>query len=87
MEKDKLIQDIKIRAEALNIPMKDILQEAGKLSKRKVSVAKPKYRNPNNEEETWSGRGRQPLWLSEQLKVGKQLEDFLISQETQSEPI
>jgi DNA-binding protein H-NS len=38
----------------------------------------PKYRNPEESSETWSGRGRQPRWLTAQLKSGKRLEDFLI---------
>ncbi|MHB1057860.1 MAG: H-NS histone family protein [Rhodanobacter sp.] len=31
------------------------------------SVA-PKYRNPSNASETWSGRGRQPVWFAGALK-------------------
>jgi DNA-binding protein H-NS len=42
---------------------------------RKVA---PKYRNPANAKETWSGRGKQPRWLAEQVKKGKKPEDFLI---------
>src|SRR5471030_780178 len=44
----------------------------------KVKVSKPrqlvpaKYRNPENGD-TWTGRGRAPLWLT-----GKNKEDFLI---------
>jgi DNA-binding protein H-NS len=38
----------------------------------------PKYRNPKNREETWAGRGKQPRWLTAQLKSGKKLDDFLI---------
>jgi DNA-binding protein H-NS len=40
----------------------------------------PKYRNPKNRSETWAGRGKQPRWLAAQLRVGKQLSDFLIDQ-------
>jgi DNA-binding protein H-NS len=36
----------------------------------------PKYQNPLRPFETWSGRGRRPLWLKEQLIMGKPLEDF-----------
>jgi len=39
----------------------------------------PKYRNPKNPKETWSGRGKQPRWLSAQLGAGKKLNQFLIS--------
>jgi DNA-binding protein H-NS len=38
----------------------------------------PKYRNPDNPSETWTGRGRQPRWLAAALKRGGRLEDFLI---------
>ena len=30
---------------------------------RKRKVGKPKYRNPNNPEQTWTGRGKPPRWL------------------------
>ena len=31
----------------------------------------PKHRNPKNPAETWSGRGKQPRWLTAQLRSGK----------------
>jgi len=39
----------------------------------------PKYRNPKSPSETWSGRGRQPLWVSAHLRSGKKVDDLLIS--------
>ena len=39
----------------------------------------PKYRNPDNPEETWAGRGLKPRWLAAALKTGKKLEDFSIA--------
>jgi len=39
----------------------------------------PKYRNPENPDETWAGRGLKPRWLTTALKSGKKLEDFSIS--------
>jgi DNA-binding protein H-NS len=38
----------------------------------------PKYRNPAQPSETWSGRGKQPRWLTAKLKSGQALEDFQI---------
>lgn len=38
----------------------------------------PKYRNPKNPEETWTGRGRQPKWLVQELARGRSLKSFLI---------
>lgn len=46
-------------------PMRGGKKTAGK--KGTGSVA-PKYRNPSNAAETWSGRGRQPAWFAEALK-------------------
>jgi DNA-binding protein H-NS len=39
----------------------------------------PKYQNPKNPTEKWSGRGRQPHWVRAQLKAGKRLEHLLIA--------
>jgi DNA-binding protein H-NS len=41
----------------------------------KVAV---KYRNKDNPEETWTGRGRQPKWLAARLAKGAKLSDFAI---------
>jgi DNA-binding protein H-NS len=38
----------------------------------------PKYRNPANPSETWAGRGKQPRWLTAEIKSGKKLDDFRI---------
>ena len=38
----------------------------------------PKYFNPNQPSETWSGRGKPPRWLVAQLKSGRRVEDFRI---------
>jgi len=38
----------------------------------------PKYRNPANPAETWTGRGKPPRWLAAELANGKSKDDFLI---------
>ena len=38
----------------------------------------PKYRNPNNPEETWSGRGRAPGWMAAHIQGGGQKDDLAI---------
>ena len=38
----------------------------------------PKYRNPANSAQTWSGRGRQPGWIKDALAKGKAISDFAI---------
>ena len=56
----------------------EIRELFGKGRKGKGSVA-PKYRDPKNPENTWTGRGRPPRWLAAATKGGKaEREDFLI---------
>jgi len=38
----------------------------------------PKYRNPDNADQTWTGRGKQPVWLRDLLAAGKKLESMAI---------
>lgn len=45
---------------------------------RKLGKVAPKYRNPANPKETWTGRGKQPRWMAALTKKGKKVEDFLI---------
>jgi DNA-binding protein H-NS len=40
----------------------------------------PKYRNPSDPSETWSGRGKMPRWLKTQIGKGRAIEDFRIVQ-------
>ena len=40
----------------------------GASKKGAKGVVAPKYRNPSNASETWSGRGRQPAWFAKALK-------------------
>jgi DNA-binding protein H-NS len=47
-------------------------------SNRPYPEVLPKYRNPNSQDETWCGRGKQPRWLTAELQTGKKLSDFLI---------
>jgi DNA-binding protein H-NS len=45
----------------------------GKGKRGKVA---PKYRNPKDPSQTWTGRGRRPLWIA---KAGGDVQRFLIS--------
>ena len=44
----------------------------------KGSTAEAKYRNKENPEKTWAGRGRMPKWLQERVDAGAKLDDFRI---------
>jgi DNA-binding protein H-NS len=46
--------------------------------KRKTGKVAPKYRNPHDPSETWTGRGRKPNWLVAELEAGRDREEFRI---------
>jgi DNA-binding protein H-NS len=54
------------------------LQPRERRMRRPYPKVFPKYQNPKNPAETWSGRGRQPRWLTPQLESGKRLDEFRI---------
>jgi DNA-binding protein H-NS len=43
-------------------------RRGGQSSKGPKAAVAPKYRNPENPAQTWSGRGKRPLWFSGALK-------------------
>jgi DNA-binding protein H-NS len=45
---------------------------------RAQPAAPPKYRDPDDPEKTWSGRGPKPRWIVRQLNAGKTLDDLLL---------
>jgi len=58
--------------------MDDIEGAPANRPRRKYPKVRPKYYNPSQPTEMWSGRGKQPRWLVAALKSGRKLEDFRI---------
>lgn len=46
--------------------------------RKRKSASPAKYRNPDNHEETWSGRGRKPGWLNAAVAAGVDISDLEI---------
>lgn len=70
---DAYMQFETIAAES-NATIEEILK-AGETLEKKRNI---KYRNTDNNGETWTGRGRKPTWLVEALAAGRNIEDFAI---------
>ena len=77
-EKEKFLNTIKDKADLFGVSVEDLMIEASQSKKRKTGKVQFKYQNPDNQAETWTGRGRKPNWLVAQLKNGKQLGNMLI---------
>jgi len=54
------------------------LSELVEVKTTKRGTVAPKYRNPGNPEQTWSGRGRQPTWFREAIVAGTEPDDLMI---------
>jgi DNA-binding protein H-NS len=53
-------------------------EPGGERPRRRYPRVPPKYYNPMEPTETWSGRGKQPRWLVAALQSGRKLEEFRI---------
>ncbi len=46
-------------------------KKARKTRKGPKTASVPKYRNPDNADQTWTGKGRQPEWFKSAVQAGK----------------
>ena len=58
----RALEEVKKAAEKHGFSLGDLVDRKSKRSASKSKMP-PKYRNPKNVSETWSGRGRQPEWF------------------------
>ena len=76
-ERDAVKSELAALAKSKGFDMADLFGDAPKIAKEKKTVP-PKYRNPADATQTWTGRGRKPKWVVEELATGSALDDFLI---------
>ena len=55
------------------------LGQGSNIPRRKYPRVFPRYRNPDDPSETWSGRGKKPRWLAIALSKGRIIEEFRIA--------
>lgn len=48
-------------------------------AKQRRAPGIPKYRNPGDPGQTWTGRGKRPTWLVQLVEAGTPLESLLIN--------
>ena len=73
-EEDEFKADVKALAAKRGIDVSDVFGS----SRGKGGKVAVKYRNRDNPSDTWTGRGRQPRWLTAALKKGSKIADFAI---------
>ncbi|GGP18827.1 H-NS histone family protein [Silvimonas iriomotensis] len=76
-DKKNLISELHALAAEKGFNLKDLLGGAEPGGKKKgASVAK--YANPADKSQTWSGRGRKPVWALAHLNAGGSLDDLAV---------
>jgi DNA-binding protein H-NS len=76
-ERNALRQRLTDIAKEHGFDINDLFGKSGKA--RSKGIVAPKYRDPKNPGNTWTGRGRMPRWMATATKGGKvKKEDFLI---------
>lgn len=76
-KKKQALAELEDRAREMGFSLAELTGGAV-VKTRKRSPAVPKYANPEDESDTWSGRGRKPRWFDAALKAGKSPEDLAI---------
>ncbi|WP_273690225.1 H-NS histone family protein [Ketogulonicigenium vulgare] len=67
------------RAKELGFELNQLFAGLGEEKAEKTKAASvPKYRHPENEALTWSGRGRKPSWAQDWVDSGKSLDDLKV---------
>lgn len=78
------VHEVRVKIDALlqnaSLTLDEVYpRRGGKSPTGAKSVVAPKYRNPENAAQTWSGRGKRPLWFVDALKKrGVTAESLLI---------
>ncbi|MDQ2065205.1 H-NS histone family protein [Xinfangfangia sp. CPCC 101601] len=68
--------ELESRARELGFSLADLTAAAP--VGRKRGIAAPKYRNPADASDTWTGRGRKPRWFIDALQSGKSADELSI---------
>ena len=74
-QKKKALAELEDKAREMGFSLSEL---TGTTGRRKRAPAAPKYANPADPSQTWTGRGRKPKWMVEALAAGKSPEDMLI---------
>ncbi len=72
----KAKEEIFAIAQRVGLPLKELIATTN--SRGKGGTVAARYRNPADNAQQWTGRGRQPKWVKEWLDSGKGIDDLRI---------
>lgn len=77
-KKKEALSELEDKARSMGYSLAELLEGQDVKVARKRTPSQPKYANPANPSDTWSGRGRKPTWFIEALAAGGSPEDFAV---------
>lgn len=77
-EKVRIRAELEALAAKSGFTLDELLGEAAEKTRRASKPVAVKYRHPEDNSLTWTGRGRQPKWIAEFLTAGGSLEQLAI---------
>ncbi|MGH8854858.1 MAG: H-NS family nucleoid-associated regulatory protein [Telluria sp.] len=77
-EVQKAREQILAIAQSVGVPIKELLATGGRSSSTKGNTVAVRYRHPDNAQQQWTGRGRQPKWVKEWVEAGKSLDKLRV---------
>ncbi|MDQ2089820.1 H-NS histone family protein [Marimonas arenosa] len=79
-EKKKALSTLKAKAREMGFSLDELTaaQPKAPAAKKPAKKVPPKYANPDDPTQTWTGRGRRPVWVTQALEAGKSIDDLSI---------
>ncbi len=87
-QKSEVLKKLQTMASEAGYSLSELIAESTTRRRRNIETTSksedgrakvaPKYRNPNNPTETWTGRGKQPRWFATALAQGLSEKALLI---------
>lgn len=75
-KRKQVIAQIKELAASIDV---NVIINDEQTSVKTVNKVAPKYCNPNNKSQTWTGRGVSPKWMKALIDAGHDKSEFLIN--------
>lgn len=78
-QKKAALQTLESKAKELGFSLSELTgMEKLVVRKKAAKPGVPKYKNPADATQTWTGKGRRPEWVNAALDAGKSLDDLAI---------
>ncbi len=74
-DRERLMAQVRETAARYDMSIEQFLRQP---TKKRRARPQPKYRNPDNPKQIWSGRGKEPTWVEKALEAGMTLEKLEI---------